>query len=135
MTSTVLILCMYILHIFAGLTVIKKHYLKLCSCLPPNYKKTIQKLRNLTDLSEEDVILILNLTEGQPTDPVAVNQRIVMHLLMNCQSHSDLLTVCSVLEELVEPLEQMRVHEFHRGKIIVYIYILYKGTHTHLHAL
>ena len=102
---------------------IKKHYLKLCSCLPPNYKKTIQKLRNLTDLSEEDVILILNLTEGQPTDPVAINQRIVMHLLMNCQSHSDLLTVCSVLEELVEPLEQKNVHDLHRGKIIyTYVY-------------
>ena len=96
----------------------KKHYLKLCSCLPPNYKKTIQKLRNLTDLSEEDVILILDLTEGQPIDPVAVNQRIVMHLLMNCQCHSDLLAVCSVLEELVEPIEQKCVHDLHRGKIL-----------------
>ena len=104
---------------------IKKHYLKLCSCLPPTYKKTIQKLRHLTDLSEEDVISILDLTEGQPTDPVAVNQRVVMHLFINCQSHSDLLTVCGVLEELVDPLKQMSVHELRRGKIIVCIQILY----------
>ena len=113
----------FVIYVHAGLPVVKKHYLKLCSCLPPNYKKTIQKLRNLTDLSEEDVILILDLTEGQPIDPVAVNQRIVMHLLMNCQCHSDLLAVCSVLEELVEPIEQKSVHDLHRGKILwVYMY-------------
>ena len=101
-----------------GLPVIKNHYLKLCSCLPPNYKNTIQKLRNLTVLSEEDVISISDLTVCQPTDPVMVNQRIVMHLLINCQSHSDLLTVCSVLEELVDPLKQMSIREFQYGKII-----------------
>ena len=102
---------------------VKKHYLKLCGCLPPNYKKTIQKLRNLTDLSEEDVISILDLTEGQPTDPMVVNKRIVMHLLMSCQSHSDLLAVCSVLEELVDPLEHKSVHEFRRGKVLMCVYI------------
>ena len=105
-------------YVHTGLPVIKKHYLKLCSCLPPNYKNTIQKLRNLTVLSEEDVISISDLTVCQPTDPVMVNQRIVMYLLMSCQSHSDLLTVCSVLEELVDPLKQMSIREFQYGKII-----------------
>ena len=101
---------------FAGLPVVKKYYGKLCDCLPPKYKKTIQKLRNLTDLTEEDVILILDKTEGQPVDPIAVNQRVIMHLLMKCQSYIELLTVCSTLEELVDPIKQVVVHEFHRGK-------------------
>ena len=93
----------------------KKYYGKLCSCLPPNYKKTIHKLRHLTDLSEEDVILILDITEGQPIDPIAVNQRIIMNLLIKCQSHDDLLTTCNTLEELVDPVDHLSVHEFHRG--------------------
>ena len=99
----------------AGLPVVKKYYGRLYRSLPHNYKKTIQKLRNLTDLTEEDVIAILDLTDGQP-DPVAINQRIIMHLFMNCQSHSELLAVCSILEELVDPLEQVTVHNLHRGK-------------------
>ena len=102
----------------------KKLCLKLCGCLPPNYEKTIQKLRNLTYLSEEDVILILNPTEGQPIDPVAVNQRIVMHLLINCQSPTDVLAVCSVLKELAEPTEQKNVHNLHRGEILMSKHVL-----------
>lgn len=109
---------------YIGYPVAKKYYGKLCRCLPPNYKKTIQKLRRLTDLTEEDVILILALTEGQPVDPIAVNQRIIMHLFVNCQSHSELLNVCSILEELVDPIKQLSVHEFHRGEYM-YIYIAY----------
>ena len=106
-----------------GLPVVKKYYGKLCSCLPPNYKKTLQKLRKLTDLTEEDVILILDMTEGQPIDPTAVNQRIIMHLLTKCQSYSELLTTCSTLEELVDPVEQMSVYEFYRGKNLVCVHM------------
>ena len=110
----------------AGLPIVKKYYGKLCSCLPPNYKKTIQKLRHLTDLSEEDVILILDMTEGQPIDPIAVNQRIIMNLLIKCQSYTELLTACSTLEELVDPIKQMSVHEFHRGKNLVCSYVRHR---------
>ena len=95
---------------------VKKYYGKLCDCLPPKYKKTIQKLRNLADLTEEDVISIIDKTEGQPVNPIAVNQRVIIHLLIKCQSYTELLTVCSTLEELVDPLKQVVVHEFHRGK-------------------
>ena len=99
-----------------GLCIVKKYYVMLCNCLPRNHKKTIQKLRHLTDLSEEDVILILDMTEGQPIDPIAVNQRIIMNLLIKCQSHDHLLNVCTTLEELVDPVDHLTVHEFHRGK-------------------
>ena len=70
-------------------------------------------------MSEEDVISILALAEGQPVDPVAVNQRIIMHLLINCQSHIQLLEVCGILEELVDPIKQLIVHEFRRGKTLI----------------
>ena len=100
---------------------VKKYYGKLCNCLPPNYKKTIQKLRNLTDLTEEDLSLILDETESQLIDPISVNQRIIMHLLIKCETHTELLNVCSTLEELVNHTGQLDVHEFHRGKGINFI--------------
>ena len=114
---------MYASHVCAGLPIVKKYYVKLCNCLPPNYKKTIQKLRHLTDLSEEDVILILDMTEGQPIDPIAVNQRIIMNLLIKCQTYTDLLTACTTLEELVDPVDHLSVHEFHRGENLVCVFM------------
>jgi len=102
----------------AGLPVVKKYYGKLCNCLPRNYKKTIQKLQNLTDLTEEDQSLIVDETEGQPIDAVSVNQRIVMHLLIKCETDTELLNMCSTLEELVNHTGQLDVHEFRRGKNI-----------------
>ena len=75
-------------------------------------------------MTEEDVIAILDLTDGQP-DPVAINQRIIMHVFINCQSHSELLNASNILEELVEPLKQATVHELHRGMHLLHVYILY----------
>ena len=95
-------------YVQTGLLVGEKYCLKLCDYLPSNYKKAIQKLRNLTYLSREDVKLILNPTEGQPIDLVAVNQRIIRHLQMN-QSHTDLLAVC---REMDEHIKQKNVHEY-----------------------
>jgi len=97
--------------------VVKTHYGNLCSCFPSNYKKTVQKLQRLIDLDQEDMVLIIAPTGDHPSDPVAVNQRVLMHLFLNCQSHEDLLNVCSYLEELVDPAKQLSVDEFRRGKL------------------
>ena len=98
-----------------GLTVIKKHFGKLCSSLPSIYKKTVKRLQQLTDLAEEDMMLILSSTDDQLTDPVAVNQRILIYLFMNCQSSDQLMNTCIMLEELVEPVKRFNVHNFQQG--------------------
>ena len=95
---------------------IKKHFDKLCSSLPSNYKKTVKRLQQLTDLAEEDMMLILSSTDDQLTDPVAVNQRILMYLFMNCQSYDQLLDVHRILEDLVDPDNHLHVHSFQGGK-------------------
>jgi len=61
-------------------------------------------------------VLIISPTGDHPSDPVAVNQRVLMHLFLNCESHEDLLKVCSHLEELVDSTKQLSVDEFRRGK-------------------
>ena len=93
---------------------IKKHFGKLCDSLPSNYEKTVKKLQQLTDFTEEDRESIL--PDNQLADPIAVNQRILMYLFMNCQSCDHLMKTCSILEELADPAKQLNVANFHRGK-------------------
>ena len=98
-----------------GFTVIKKHFGTLCSSLPSNYKKTVKRLQQLTDLAEEDMMLILSSTDDQLTDPVAVNQRVLMYLFMNCQSYDQLLDVHRILEDLINPVDHLSIHNFQQG--------------------
>ena len=102
-----------------GLPVIKKHFSKLCSSLPSNYKKTVKRLQQLNDLAEEDMMLILSSNDDQLTDPVAVNQRILIYLFMNCQSCDQLLDVHRILEDLINPMDHLNIHNFQRGMYIV----------------
>ena len=94
---------------------IKKHFGTLCSSLPSNYKKTVKRLQQLTDLAEEDMMLMLSSTDDQLTDPVAVNQRILIYLFMNCQSCDQLLDVHRILEDLVPLTYHFSIHRFHEG--------------------
>ena len=100
-----------------GLFVIKKHFGKLCRSLSNNYQKTIKRLKQLTDLAEEDMVLILSSTDDELTDPVAVNQRILMYLFMNCPSCDQLMNVSTIIEELTDPAKRLSVNKFQRGKI------------------
>jgi len=96
--------------------VIKKRFGKLCDSLPNDYKKTVKRLQQLIDLAEEDMMLILSSTDDQLNDPVAVNQRILMYLFLNCQSHDQLLNTCTILEELVDPAKQPSIYGFQQGE-------------------
>ena len=104
-----------------GLTVIKNHFGTLCSSLPSNYKKTVKRLQQLTDLAEEDMMLILSLTDDQLSDPVAVNQRILIYLFMNCQSCDQLLDVHRILEDLIDPVDHLSIYNFQQGKIQLHV--------------
>jgi len=61
-------------------------------------------------------MLILSSTDDQLNDPVSVNQRVLVYLFLNCQSHYQLLNTCIILEELVDPVKQLTVHYFQHGK-------------------
>ena len=115
-----------VLILAIGLFVIKKHFGKLCDSLSNNYQKTVKRLKQLIDLAEEDVMLILSPTDDQLMDPVAVNQRILMYLFMNCQSCDQLMNISTMIEELADPAKRLSVNYFQRGKncsCISYAYI------------
>ena len=103
-------------YVAIGLFVIKKHFGKLCDSLPNNYQKTIKRLKQLTDLAKEDMALILSSTDDELMYPVAVNQRILMHLFMNCQSCDQLMNVSTIIEELADSTKRLSVNNFQRGK-------------------
>ena len=109
------------LNVAIGLFVIKKHFGKLCDSLSNNYQKTVKRLKQLTDLAEEDMMLILSSIDDQLIDPVAVNQRILIYLFMNCQSCDQLMNTCTIIEELTDPAKQLNVNNFQRGKKCSYI--------------
>ena len=115
-----------------GLFVIKKHFGKLCDSLSNNYQKTVKRLKQLIDLAEEDVMLILSSTDNPDDllmDPVAVNQRILLYLFMNCQSCDQLMNTSTIIEELADPAKRLSVNNFQRGKNlqlhIIHTYELY----------
>ena len=97
---------------------IKEHFGKLCNSLPSDYKRTIKRLQQLIDLAEEDVILMLSPTVDQLIDPIAVNQRVLMHLFMSFQSCDQLLEVHRVLEDIVDPVDHFSVHNFQQGTYV-----------------
>ena len=69
------------------------------------------------------MMLILSSTDDQLTDPIAVNQRILMYLFMNCQSYDQLMNTCIILEELVDPVQQLSICNFQQGKRVKVHYI------------
>ena len=61
-------------------------------------------------------MLILSSTDDELTDPVAVNQRILMNLFLNCQSCDQLVNVSTIIEELADPAKRLNIIKFQRGK-------------------
>ena len=119
--DSIIDLRLWCLNLALGLFVIKKHFGKLCDSLSNNYQKTVKRLQQLTDLAEEDRMFILSSNDDQLNNPVAVNQRILMYLFMNCQSCDHLMNTCTIIEELTDPGKQLNVNNFQRGKKCMHI--------------
>ena len=73
-------------------------------------------------------MLILSSNDDQLNNPVAVNQRILMYLFMNCQSCDHLMNTCTIIEELTDRDKQLNVNNFQRGKKCSH-----KSIHTYVH--
>ena len=63
-------------------------------------------------------MLILSSTDDHLTDSVAVNQLILIYLFINCQSCDQLLDVHRILEDFIDPVDHLSIHNFQRGMYI-----------------
>ena len=87
-----------ILSIFrtSVVAVLKKNYARLCCCLPQDYMKTINKLKELVKTSG-DLSNFANL----PTANL-INERIIGLLMTGIRSDIEALHFCDVIQSLVD---------------------------------
>ena len=85
------------------LAVLKKNYIRLCQCLPQDYMKTINKMKELLRLPDDT----LNKMTELPTADL-INEQIIVLILTGIQSDADALHICDLLETLVENEQSMR---------------------------
>jgi len=80
------------------LIVLKKNYQRLHQCLPQDYSKTIERLKNLNiKFSDEELSILYSLRSNN-----LINEAIISKLLTYLYSDSKVLFFCDILQLLVE---------------------------------
>ena len=86
---------MYVMFCASVLAVLKKNYTSLCHCLPRDYMRTINRMKELMGISYD----LSNL----PDLPVAdlINEKIIALLMTAIQSDIHAIQFCDLVESLV----------------------------------
>jgi len=79
------------------LTVLKKNYTRLCHCLPKDYKKTVNKIREILTLPDDALNDFTNL----PTVDL-INEAIIRTLIEGIQADLGSLQFCDIMEALID---------------------------------
>ena len=95
-----------IMNVILVLAALKRNYIRLCHCLPRDYKKTINKLNQLLSLSDN----CQNHLASLPSADVA-NQEIITFLISVLRSDTDALSFCDIVEQLVDEKPSKNVIE------------------------
>ena len=82
---------------FLVAAVLKKNYTRLCHCLPQDYMKTLNKLKQIMRLSDD---VLSNLSE-QPTADL-INENIIGFLMVAIKSDMEALQLCDIMENIVD---------------------------------
>ena len=94
------------------LAILKKNYTRLCQCLPQDYMKTINKLKQLLRLSDD---VLSNLTDLPTAD--LINENIIVLLMtVIIQSDIDALQICDVMENLIDSKSSTIIELLRNGK-------------------
>jgi len=84
-------------YTFVVLTVLKKNYTRLCHCLPKDYKKTINIIREIQRLPDDALNDVTNL----PTVDL-INEAIIVTLIISIRADLGSLSFCDIMEILVD---------------------------------
>ena len=93
------------------LAILKKNYTRLCQCLPQDYMKTINKIKQLLRLSDDVLSDLTNL----PTADL-INEKIIVLLMTVIQSDIDALQICDVMENLIDSKSSTIIELLRNGK-------------------
>ena len=96
-----------------GLVVLRKHFTKLCHCLPQDYNKTLCRIEENTTLPEG----LVPQLEKLPTAELA-NCHILAAMIVPIQDEVRLVAFCDFVKDLVEGAESKEfVEKLRDGKI------------------
>jgi len=79
------------------LTVLKKNYTRLSHCLPKDYKKTVNILREILRLPDDTLNDVTNL----PTVDL-INEAIIVILIIGIKADLGSLQFCDTMERLID---------------------------------
>ena len=84
-------------YYYLVLAVLKKNYTRLCHCLPQDYMKTIDKLRQRLTPSDNELSKLTDLPSAD-----VVNEKVIASLITALQSDMAGLQFCDILEYLID---------------------------------
>ena len=105
------------------LTILKKNYTRLCQCLPQDYMKTINKIKQLLRLSDD---VLSNLTNLPTAD--LINEKIIVLLITVIQSDIEALQICDLLENLIDSKSSTIIELLRNGK---FAFIMTHNSYVH----
>ena len=88
--------------------VLTEHFSSLCNTLPYNHQLTIDKLRNLVQITKDEGNQLNKMITLSSTDVKQINEKIIIYLIIRlCYSGSDsnLVKLCDVMDELIDPTD------------------------------
>ena len=82
---------------FVVLTILKKNYTRLCHCLPKDYKKTVNIIREVQRLPDDALNYVTNLPSVD-----LINEAIIVTLIIGINADVGSLQFCDIMETLAD---------------------------------
>ena len=83
-----------------------KHFNSLCNTLPYNYQLTINKLRNMVQITKCEGERLNQMITSSSSDVRNINKKIITYLIVKlCYTgnNASLVSLCDVMDELIGP--------------------------------
>ena len=118
-----------LLILYIVLAVLKRNYTRLCHCLPQDYMKTINKLKELLSPSDEYVQKLIDIAAAN-----FFNETVVGMLMTTIKTDAYALNFCDMMEKLCyNESSRMHIEMFRKGNFIKIISYAIVCAHTHIY--
>ena len=108
---------------------LKRNYTRLCHCLPQDYMKTINKLKELLSPSDEYVQKLIDIAAAN-----FFNETVVGMLMTTIKTDAYALNFCDMMEKLCDnESSRMHIEMFRKGNFIKIISYAIVCAHTHIY--
>ena len=120
-----------LLILYIVLAMLKRNYTRLCHCLPQDYMKTINKLKEILSPPDEYVQKWIDIAAAN-----LFNETVVGMLMATIETDAYALNFCDIMETLCDN-ESSRTHieMFRKGNFITIIRNTIVYVHTHIYLL